>query len=472
MTAVHMRSLVLVTASERREILAERLRMQGYLVRATDNSADGARLALSDPPDAVVADLWMRGISGVQLCRLLRAEPATEDVPVILCGPEQGQRHRFWAEKAGATHYVVSGRMGDLMRALERSVRPNRDDDFFSDFGEDIDIRDRMAAHLDDALFDSVLASEVRALGVCAEFGRLFDLFSQLVSRITSYRWLAVTTHQPARMGLHTHPSRRAAHEEEARQRLRSAADSVVVPVEDEDASDDTHGPPPIVLPIVFGAQQLGEVALAARGALHPKDAEFVRVLARELGGPLRIVSLVEESQRLAAVDPLTGLRNRRAFLEGAEHERNRAQRNSGPLTAILLDVDHFKQINDKRGHASGDITLTQLGALLKRQMRTVDIVGRWGGEEFVMVLPDTDLAGAQVAAERVRKAIEAIELQDARGEAFRITASIGVAQFEAGQSAEQLIDRADRAMYRAKQGGRNQVVIDEPAEALLRAVS
>ncbi len=95
--------------------------MQGYAVTVAPGPAEGAHLALSSPPTAVVADLWMPGISGVQLCRLLRAEPATENVPVVLRGPD-GQRNRFWAERAGAAAYVVKGHMGDLVRTLSRAV--------------------------------------------------------------------------------------------------------------------------------------------------------------------------------------------------------------------------------------------------------------------------------------------------------------------------------------------------------------
>ena len=207
-------TIVLIDPSETREILAERLRMQGYVVTVTASPAEGAGLALSDPPGAVIADLWMPSISGVQLTRLLRAEAATEKVPVILRGVEGDRHSRFWAERAGAAAYVGQGRMGDLVRSLSAviAVNPAPEDSFMQLYDEtEHDIRDRIAAHLDAALFESVLASEVRALSVCANFARLFDLLSQFVSRVTSYRWLAVYTHRPEWLGLHTHPSARKA---------------------------------------------------------------------------------------------------------------------------------------------------------------------------------------------------------------------------------------------------------------------
>src|SRR5262245_52398359 len=106
--------IILIDPSDERKRLAEQLRSEGYAVTSTSDTAEGAHLALSDPPVAVIADLWMPGISGVQLCRLLRSEPATNEVAIVLRGPQHGQRDRFWAERAGATVYVGHGRFDEL----------------------------------------------------------------------------------------------------------------------------------------------------------------------------------------------------------------------------------------------------------------------------------------------------------------------------------------------------------------------
>jgi two-component system, cell cycle response regulator len=156
------RQIVLVDLDARRATtLAERLRMQGYLVRVANDAAEGAKMALAEPPHAVIAELWMPSISGVQLCRLLGAQPATENVPVILRGPESG-RNRFWAESAGAAAFVATGRMGDLVRELARAVSDQPDEvGFFTSFpSTGHDIRDHIAQHLDAALFESVITGE------------------------------------------------------------------------------------------------------------------------------------------------------------------------------------------------------------------------------------------------------------------------------------------------------------------------
>ncbi|MES1164243.1 MAG: diguanylate cyclase [Verrucomicrobiota bacterium] len=468
MTRLVALHIILVDPSDGREILAERLRMQGYVVTALASAAEGAAQALADPPAAVIADLWMAGISGVQLCRLLRAEPATERVPMILRGPDRDRHSRFWAERAGAAGYVGQGRMGDLVRALASAIAaatPSHDSFIQLCGEEERDIRDRIAAHLDTALFESVVASEVRALSVCGTFVRLFDLLAQFVSRVSSYRWLALYTQRPEWLGLHTHPLARQRSEDEVRRTLLpfvAATDVAILPVvsvEDEDAYEDPHGAPPIVYPIQLGKDVIGTVVLAPRSRPHPKDDALVSIIARELAGPIRIVALVEESQRLATVDPLTGLMNRRAFTAALDKDLARSQRHGYPLCLLLLDVDHFKAINDHRGHPGGDAVLAALGALLVHQVRKVDFAGRWGGEEFVVALTGADKQGGQITAERIRAAIAAMRVKDTSGESISVTISIGVACYERGDNVDGLIDRADRAMYAAKSSGRNRVV-------------
>jgi len=451
--------IILIEPSESgREILAERLRMQGYNVTVAPSPAEGARLALLAPPAAVVADLWMPSISGVQLCRLLRSEPATENVPIVLRGPD-GQRNRFWAERAGAVAYVVKGRMGDLVRALSRAiVEGPAEDGFFTDLGhgDNVDIRDRIAAYLDTALFESVIASEVRNLSLCGAFDRLFDLFSQFVCQVTTYRWLAVSTDMPRRLGLHAHPTRLEQSEREARRALGLGPDVAVVLVEDEDAFEDASGPDPLVMPVSFAQTNLGRLAFAARDQAEGQELQIMSIISRELGGPLRMATLVEEAQRLATIDPLTDLMNRRAFLRALDVEIERATRLDTPLAIMLLDVDHFKAINDNRGHASGDSVLSALGRLIGREARKVDLVARWGGEEFVVALVGADGETAQIAAERFRAAVERMEVADATGQQIPVTASLGVAILDSNEHSDSIIDRADRAMYAAKTAGRN----------------
>lgn len=171
------------------------------------------------------------------------------------------------------------------------------------------------------------------------------------------------------------------------------------------------------------------------------------------------------ELERLAVTDPLTQLHNRLMLDRTLQAELTRCQRYGGPLSVALLDIDRFKQINDTHGHPAGDRVLVAVAALLMAGAREADLAGRWGGEEFMLVCPLTDAAGAATLADKLRLAIAQRPLGDAGGAAAGpadppCTASFGVSAWRPGDSAATLVARADAALYQAKQQGRNQVVV------------
>jgi diguanylate cyclase (GGDEF)-like protein len=166
------------------------------------------------------------------------------------------------------------------------------------------------------------------------------------------------------------------------------------------------------------------------------------------------------EVERLAQTDSLTGLANRRHFMEALEQEVDRSERYGRPLSLVALDLDHFKTVNDSHGHAAGDAVLSEAARALRAVCRDVDIPARMGGEEFALLLPETDTAGARTVAERAREHIAGTAHRSPAGESFRVTASLGVATLRPGASGEALLQAADEALYRAKDAGRNQVAL------------
>ena len=162
--------------------------------------------------------------------------------------------------------------------------------------------------------------------------------------------------------------------------------------------------------------------------------------------------------QELAMTDFLTGIANSRSFFENGEREILRAKRYGHAFALLLLDLDHFKAVNDTRGHAAGDKVLVSLAGICKHLLRDIDIFARLGGEEFVIILPETDLAGASATAERLRSAIAESEIA-AGGDVLHITVSIGVTELSPeDDQVETVLKRADKAMYQAKKNGRNRI--------------
>lgn len=174
----------------------------------------------------------------------------------------------------------------------------------------------------------------------------------------------------------------------------------------------------------------------------------------------------------LSMTDSLTGLSNRRHFLQGVQRELHLAQRHQLPMALLILDVDHFKRINDLHGHSMGDQVLIEISQCCAQALRTTDLLARWGGEEFVVLLPNTHRDHAHHLAERVREAVAGLAQLRVQSEVVRVTVSVGVACADAGQTAtlDVLVQTADRALYEAKRGGRNQVAPVQPerGEAVL----
>jgi diguanylate cyclase (GGDEF)-like protein len=191
--------------------------------------------------------------------------------------------------------------------------------------------------------------------------------------------------------------------------------------------------------------------------------------LALQTALDIRRVTLLEKEN---ITDPLTGLYNRRHLDRRLEEEFGRAKRYAQPLSILLVDIDHFKRINDNYGHQTGDFVLSYLGKLVLNAIRTSDIGARYGGEELLIICPNTARSSAAELAERLRRHIELHELvlagEPNRRKTIHITVSIGVAIFSATvENVRQLVQEADLALYRAKQQGRNRVVSNdfEPAE-------
>ncbi|WP_438969941.1 sensor domain-containing diguanylate cyclase [Methylophaga sp.] len=190
------------------------------------------------------------------------------------------------------------------------------------------------------------------------------------------------------------------------------------------------------------------EVGLSNNGATY-KGEKLIFCLCRDITQQKQDQAKI---LRLAMIDNLTGLFNRHAFEAKLDNEINRVSRYSKPLSVLMYDLDHFKKINDNFGHNAGDAVLLKVAELVRDNIRDVDMASRWGGEEFLVLMPEADIDEAKVVAEKLRKVIAEHPFEEVKS----VTASFGVTQFVADESPESFLKRVDDAMYLAKQQGRN----------------
>jgi two-component system, cell cycle response regulator len=208
------------------------------------------------------------------------------------------------------------------------------------------------------------------------------------------------------------------------------------------------------IFPLRAGEKTVGTLVCGSR-AVEPLPSNSLSMLALQAAEALIRARLYEESEKLATTDGLTGLANRRNFNATLEQRLKESARYGRPLSLLLLDVDHFKKVNDTHGHPAGDAVLKGVARIVQKAARDTDVAARYGGEEMALILPETDARGARAIAERLRKLIEAASHATEQG-ALRVTVSIGVAT--GASSPAEMIEQCDRALYKAKRNGRNKV--------------
>ena len=217
-----------------------------------------------------------------------------------------------------------------------------------------------------------------------------------------------------------------------------------------------------LVLPLAVRDQVLGTLVLGSKrkGAFYGPVRQSLEMLASHMAVSLSNATMLRRLEGLASMDGLTGLLNKRTLTETAEQKLKSATRYAKPLAALICDIDHFKKVNDTYGHDVGDEVIRDLGKLLRQVKRDTDVVGRFGGEEFVVVCEQTSADGAFLLAERIRTELEALRFQTVQGE-LSVTCSVGIATFpEVGPDWSHVFKAADEALYESKRSGRNQVTL------------
>ncbi len=447
------RILVVDDIEANRRLLQAKLEAQYHVVLLARSGREGLAIARAEAPDIILLDVMMPGLDGFETCRQLKADPVTAHIPVVMVTALSGVQDRVRGLEAGAEDFLTKPvddfALASRIEALSRynmvasELRQRQASGGSQDMGED---RDAWALNgparvfiLDEGVRQSnSLAATLRQVGhtvtTLAETGSAADLAHRGVDIILlnlsgqSFDALKICAHFRMNAATRaisiiamadTHDRRRA-----AKALKLGASDVLITPADPQE--------------------------LLARVRTQARRARYIDLMRRK----------VDRGLELSVIDQLTGLYNRRYMGQQLAQWMKRAAMGGKPVSVVALDIDHFKQINDTWGHHAGDGVLRQLAQRLQKSVRPMDVVCRPGGEEFLVILPETPGDLACTAAERLRRAVasQPFEVEDVPV-SLDITVSAGVSCIQGdGDTADDLLRRADVALYAAKSDGRNRV--------------
>jgi two-component system, cell cycle response regulator len=441
------------------KLLEAKLASEYFEVVTAYNGHSALELAEAEPPDIILLDVMMPRMDGFEVCRRLKANQRTTDIPVVMVTALSDVSDRLRGLEVGADDFLTKPVNDIALFARVRSlVRLKR-------MMEELRLREEVCGRFSSDDSEEAYTQDIKAAGILLveEQGfaasRIIDTLSPIADHVL-----------------------RAASCAEAQQLLGEDIELAILSMSLPDGD-----PLRLVsqlranesgrdLPILLMADD-GELPRLAKGLdlgandylIRPVDRNEllarVRTQIRRKRLQERFRANYRRSLSLALTDELTGLYNRRYVFAHLNELLARMPEGGNDTAVMLFDIDHFKQVNDRHGHPAGDQVLRELAGRAMRQVRSVDLVGRLGGEEFIVVMPETSLAGATVVAERVRAAVaeELFELQG-EGRMLPVTISAGIAVIgQVNDGLEGLLKRADDALYAAKNAGRNRVIAQTP---------
>jgi two-component system, cell cycle response regulator len=450
----------------------------GYAVLVARDGLEAIEKAIAQDADLVILDAMMPRMNGYQACRLLKTEATTRSIPVVILTSKDEAPDRFWGLETGADYYITKDsepqRLLDLVKNILAEgprVRPP------AEARTGVDILSRVNELLDRKLYEATILSEIgRVARSLVQFDETFTSVMALVARVVDFDVGAMAFAEHDDVDVELLLNRRAAPAvvDEAKARLLEAVTAarggaapgrvrarLFAPPGTGHSVEETALGAFASFPVETNNRLSGMLALTGRAVsrMTPETRAFLGQVANQAHVVLENSRLFERVRNLAIRDSLTDLFNHRHIMDLVQHEFERVGRYQSAFSALMIDVDHFKRINDEHGHPAGDAVLREMAQVLRESLRNVDALGRYGGEEFVAVLPHTAAEEARQTAERIRYHVHRRVFHAGASE-VRISVSVGVATCPSPgvDSAESLLREADKALYRAKDAGRNRV--------------
>jgi two-component system cell cycle response regulator len=458
-----------------------------YEVSVAWDGLEAINKAYAEEPDIVILDVEMPRINGYQVCRLLKDDEYTRDIPVVMLTGRDQQSDMFWGLKTGADAYVTKGFKPEelltiVKEQLDQSQKARAGQakrEVPTKLLEQEGVFSRVIDLLDSKLFESTILNELGSLAsVSKDYKETVRAVLEILSRVVGNSIGVILMFEEEDMVVHISRPTSMESFEAAQARTNvlardygwetAAADRVKLSVHGEENLKVKQDLAPeraysfVHIPLTAQKKVIGIlVACSYQSPAFARDAQAIlNLVQNQVTIVVDNARLYEATRQLAITDGLTRIYNHRFFQELFEKEFTRSDRYNTVFSLIMIDIDHFKKINDTYGHLCGDEILKSLASLVKSCLRTMDIVARYGGEEFAILLPETGGAEALQTAERIRRAVEENTFMGT-DQGLKVTVSLGVATYPSPLVSDRadVIAKADGALYEAKEGGRNKAI-------------
>lgn len=451
------------------------LSKEGFHVITAKDAIEGYHKVITEFPDLIISDINLPELNGYQFCRLIKNEDATSSIPVILLTSLGQKQDRFWGLKAGADRYIVKdSSMDALLKEVNALIDEKKDKagrkpakSAIADI-KDAAIMSKVNDLFDKLLFESTIMGEIKNLSTFInDRQRLLDEFFKIMAVLFDSKTSGLLIASEDNTVLYLDLKEAMLSNENIKTVKDFCSDNIKIEIVGgmEYNNKKNHMPYSINSGLNIQKERLGNIFLFNDKKYNINNRNTLSLVGKELAVVIKLMLLYEENERLSITDGLTKAYNRRYFNMQIEKEFEKAKRYNSKLTLIMLDIDHFKVLNDAYGHQQGDMVLIHLARILKENMRNIDFIARYGGEEFAILMSGADKKEGAIVAEKLRKRIEMYPFPALQkgAEPIKTTISLGVAEYSADMnSTDELVKYADNALYKAKEDGRNRVKMHE----------
>ncbi len=480
------RILIIEDSETQLKFLKDKLEAKGYEVITAIDGVEGYQKTYELYPDLIIADVVMPNINGYQLCRMLKNAEDTKKIPIILLTVLDKKIDKFWGKKAGAQLFLSKNiDFEELCKNIDSVIkRYPITQEYKDNLQHQVITRDSAQTHLNNVLNDllmkTIFSNEFRNLSDFLNYEKVMveKIFS-LLSSFMEYNIGGIFFTSPDTFGenilyldtLGRNVSKRvlsdihydffkqlAEHKE-----IKSPKFEVVrVLFGKEVEYEYSDFASRIVIPLIYDKKLIGGLCFYTKEEINYASFKFFDIMITELLTIFKMKYQYSEKELMSVLDGLTGLYNRRQFELNLEQEFNRTKRHPANFSLAILDIDFFKRVNDTHGHQYGDYVLKAVSDILKNAFRKTDLLYRYGGEEIVIIMPETHIDQALIPIQRLRQTIEDYEF-DYNGIKTHQTVSIGLSMnYQEFETHTAILKSADEALYRAKESGRNRVIVYE----------